>query len=73
MVSAKYVKREQAPCEDLAGQTFGYLTVIERCDYSMCGAVWRCRCACGTLTDARATALRNGKRISCGCRGRGLK
>lgn len=54
-------------CEDLTGQEFGLLTVIERCDYSINGAVWRCRCRCGMLKDAKATQLRNGNVRSCGC------
>ena len=54
-------------CIDLLGQTFGRLTVIERCDYSQSGAIWRCRCRCGMLKDVRGTALRNGQVRSCGC------
>lgn len=68
MVTAHYTSRKAHNYEDLTGQTFGWLTVIEKCDYSMHGALWRCRCRCGNLTDARASALRNGKRISCGCK-----
>ena len=55
------------PCEDLTERTFGLLTVLSRCDYSMTGAIWRCKCACGNEVDVRATQLRNGNRKSCGC------
>lgn len=55
------------PGEDLTGRTFDRLTVIERCDYSITGAIWRCRCRCGMLKDVRATHLRNGNVRSCGC------
>lgn len=56
------------PCEDLTGRRFGHLVVEYRCDWSMCGAVWHCRCEnCGGSADVRASALRNGSRISCGC------
>ena len=53
--------------EDLTGRTFGLLTVVYRCDYSMSGAIWHCKCACGGEVDARATQLRNGSKRSCGC------
>lgn len=60
-------KRGMKPGADLTGQTFGQLTVVERCDYSGNGAIWRCRCRCGMLKDVRATQLRNGNVKSCGC------
>ena len=59
--------KELKPAEDLTGRVFGRLTVMYRCEYSMCGAVWHCRCACGNETDARGTQLRNGSKKSCGC------
>lgn len=27
--------------------------------------MWRCKCDCGTISEVRGTALRNGKSISC--------
>lgn len=54
-------------CEDLTGRVFNCLTVLGKCDYSMNGAMWHCRCVCGQETDARATQLRNGQKASCGC------
>lgn len=54
---------------DMVGQTFGWLTVVERVH---CGkgrhAYWYCRCECGGSSIARASALRNGSTRSCGCR-----
>ena len=54
------------PCEDLTGRRFGKLTVEYRCEGSMCGAIWHCRCDCGREVETRATQLRLGKRVSCG-------
>jgi hypothetical protein len=54
---------------DLAGQTFGRLTVLapttERRDKCV---VWRCRCACGREVKVPSGSLRSGNRRSCGCR-----
>lgn len=57
---------------DLTGQTFGRLTVIERCaDYiSPAGyhrTRWRCLCSCGNITIVATQELRNGDTRSCGC------
>ena len=57
----------KVPVEDLTGRKFGRLTVLSYCEWSMAGANWHCRCDCGNETDARATALRNGSKKSCGC------
>lgn len=49
---------------DLTGQTFGYLTVIER--FPCAGKVrWVCRCVCGKVYDVNAGNLSKTK--SCGC------
>lgn len=58
---------------NLAGQTFGRLTVIERAPWSLSGPSWICKCACGNTTDATTYQLTHGKRKSCGCIGRGVK
>ena len=59
---------EQALALDLAGQTFGRLTVIARAPTSERGqARWRCRCECGTEKVVRGTDLRHGGTSSCGC------
>ena len=48
-----------------AGDTFGYLTVLENVMYSRDQV--RCRCACGLVTAKTARAVRNGHTQSCGC------
>ena len=55
---------------DLTGQTFGYLTVLERGETNVHGHTrWRCRCICGRETLVATGKLRSGKTISCGCMG----
>lgn len=58
--------------EDLTGQKFGKLTVLARADdhinpngtkYIM----WKCQCECGNETVTRATSLKSGHTVSCGC------
>lgn len=54
---------------DLAGQTLHHLTVISRVPnvaYSG-NAMWRCRCACGTVIETMGSRLLNGNTKSCGC------
>jgi hypothetical protein len=51
---------------DLAGQTFGRLTVIERVAH-IPRPHWLCRCECGTERIVRADNLRRGLTRSCGC------
>lgn len=60
--------------EDLTGQRFGRLTVIERAEnqFSAGGkstVMWRCRCDCGNpdLITVRGGHLRSGAIQSCGC------
>lgn len=58
--------------EDLTGQKFGKLTVIERAtDYLNRDGTkyiqWLCQCECGNKTIVRATSLKNGHTQSCGC------
>jgi hypothetical protein len=55
------------PLEDLTGRTFGRLTVLERSGSRHKHAVWRCRCACGSMVDAVSNHLLSGKKKSCGC------
>ena len=54
---------------DLAGRTFGMLTVIKRVDDIKPGRpMWLCQCECGNTTTVSSTALTkpNGTK-SCGC------
>lgn len=58
--------------QDLTGQTFSRLTVIERAEdqYSERGTkkiMWRCRCECGNETIVGGSHLKSGHTRSCGC------
>lgn len=54
--------------EDLTGQKFGLLTVIERDVSSKGGGTkWLCVCDCGKKTVVTASNLKNGSTKSCGC------
>lgn len=52
---------------DLTGQTFGYLTVIEKDSCTGKNAKWICKCQCGKVISVESQKLRNGKSHSCGC------
>ncbi len=57
--------------EDLTGQKFNMLTVIEQAeDYinpqGIKYARWKCRCDCGKIVVTTANALKSGRRKSCG-------
>lgn len=57
---------------DLTGQTFGYLTVLERAEnnISPSGGIqarWLCKCNCGNLVVSYSNNLRRGTAKSCGC------
>lgn len=65
MAAAKSTKRANN-FQDLTGQTFNRLTVIEL--HSTEGRTcWRCRCNCGREVIAFAGHLKAGKVSSCGC------
>lgn len=49
--------------QDITGQTFGRLQVIEYAGNSK----WRCLCSCGNYTLATGGHLRSGFVVSCGC------
>lgn len=52
---------------DLAGRTFGELTVTGRgASRGTCVTYWTCTCACGAIVDVDAAMLKRGKRTSCG-------
>ncbi len=54
--------------KDLAGQTFGRLTVVSRIVNDKHGnSRWLCRCECGGTAKVVATSLRVGYTKSCGC------
>lgn len=52
---------------ELAGQTFGQLTVLRR-DTERKASItfWVCKCSCGVEKSVRGTALQQGKTKSCG-------
>ena len=81
-VSTNYLYRTVIPhcnkCKilqgnDLTGQQFNFLTVIER-DYdynkknNVVGSYWKCKCECGKITSVRADALKKEIIKSCGCK-----
>ena len=54
--------------QDLTGQRFGKLLVLERIENSWDGRVrWKCQCDCGTITEVAGELLRSGHTQSCGC------
>ena len=60
--------------EDLTGKRFGSLVVINRAKNrgtpDRIRVYWNCRCDCGNEKEVRATHLKSGKIISCGCVGK---
>jgi hypothetical protein len=56
---------------DMTGLTFGRLTVIEKAPRPAtgypAGQFWRCKCSCGKEVVAYGCAMREGRRLSCGC------
>lgn len=60
--------------EDLKGQIFEYLTVLEYNGKDNSNKVlWKCKCNCGNETIVRANDLKNKKILSCGCLGKERK
>lgn len=53
--------------QNLVGQKFGMLTVIERADDVGDRVGWRCRCDCGNIVVVRDNNLKQGYTKSCGC------
>ena len=58
-----------AKCNDLTGQVFGFLRVIERAENARNGRVmWLCECSCSEdRVTVRADHLKSGATTSCGC------
>jgi hypothetical protein len=52
---------------DLAGTTYGRLTVIKEVDSHDSNARWLCRCSCGAETVKTTETLKSGHTRSCGC------
>lgn len=58
--------------EDLSGQIFGRLTVIEKIGTKELNngnlvTLWKCKCSCGNEVETTTSYLKNGKKKSCGC------
>lgn len=53
--------------KDIAGQTFGRLTVLEYTRSVNASAWWKCLCACGKEVEIEGYAMRSGHTQSCGC------
>lgn len=52
---------------DLAGRTFGRLTVKHRVGSQNKKIMWECVCECGTMKIVRSDHLKGAKTVSCGC------
>lgn len=53
---------------DEIGNTYGYLTVLERAPNNKEGrAMWKCKCKCGNELVVLGKHLRSGNTKSCGC------
>ena len=60
------------PVEDLSGQVFGRLTVVQPAERSITPkgrelARWICSCSCGGSINVLHDALKAGKALTCGC------
>lgn len=54
--------------KNLTGRQFGRLTAVEYVGMNRKrGAIWRCRCICGTIKEVVAVDLSTGNTKSCGC------
>lgn len=62
-----YKEQVQHRFDDLTGQVFGRLTVLEY-DHTENGRTfWKCQCSCGNVKVIRRAALTQGTTVSCGC------
>lgn len=52
---------------DETGNTYTYLTVLEKANSIGGRAAWKCQCRCGKEIIVKGVYLRNGKVKSCGC------
>lgn len=64
----------QLAVDDITGKKFGYLTVLERHgsvrrnNNRSLEALWKCQCDCGKIIYSHGEALKNGDKVSCGCK-----
>jgi hypothetical protein len=59
--------RKELRLNNLVGQIFGELTVVERAPNKGDDTYWKCRCSCGKYVEVCACHLTRGETISCGC------
>lgn len=61
--------KNQERINNILGQKFNSLTVVEMTDKRRSGGdvIWKCQCDCGNFTYASASDLRNERIKSCGC------
>jgi hypothetical protein len=52
---------------DLTGQTFNYLTVLEKATQRGHYSYFQCKCKCGTIKEVRGSNLISQQTKSCGC------
>lgn len=52
---------------NIAGETYGRLTVIAAAAPLGRARAWHCRCSCGRQVVVRGSDMRQGKHLSCGC------
>ena len=68
VISCGCASHEKGPRQNLVGQKFGRLLVLECCkERKRQQIVWKCRCDCGKITYVDTAHLNNGKTKSCGC------
>ena len=53
--------------QNLIGQTFGQLTVVDTASSRHGISHWLCKCTCGNLSEVSQNALKKGTSRSCGC------
>lgn len=63
----RHGRRRQREYTNLAGQTFGYWSVLSFAGTLNGKPFWNCLCACGKMKTVMAQSLRSGKSTSCGC------
>ena len=61
--------RKELSSDDLTGQRFGRLTVLEKTEKRVGKGciVWKCQCDCGNICEGSSKDLNSGHKQSCGC------
>jgi len=54
--------------QDLTGQRFGRLLVLEYFDIQSTKPRWKCQCDCGEIVFVISQNLKRGAQVSCGCK-----